>query len=269
MNGFKQAYAAVLRLDPEERNRLLIEHLPQVQYIARRVHDRLPSQVPIEDLYHAGVLGLMEALERYDPEKQVQFKSYAKFRIRGAVLDSLREMDWSPRSLRRQAREVEQAHERLRQRLGRGPTELEAAEELGLSIEEYQRLIGDLGGLGIGSLEKETGENGEETELLRYRADADEDPYALCLRSELQERVAEAIRELEAQEQQVLGLYYQEELTMREVGEVIGVGESRVSQIHSAALVKLRSRLRRRVEEDAAAGAVEAGAAKERTWKRG
>jgi RNA polymerase sigma factor for flagellar operon FliA len=267
MNGCKQAYAAVLRLDPEERNRLLIEHLPQVQYIARRVHDRLPSQVPIEDLYHAGVLGLMEALERYDPEKKVQFKSYAKFRIRGAILDSLRAMDWSPRSLRRQAREVEQAHERLRQRLGRAPTDMEVAEEMGFSIEDYQRLLGDLGGLGLGSLEKEAGENGEESELLRYKPDTDEDPYTLCLRSELQQRVAEAIAELDAQEQQVLALYYHEELTMREVGEVIGVGESRVSQIHSAAMIKLRARLRRRAEEDAA-GAVEAGAAKERTWKR-
>jgi RNA polymerase sigma factor for flagellar operon FliA len=267
MNGCKQAYAAVLRLDPEERNRLLVEHLPQVQYIARRVHDRLPSQVPIEDLYHAGVLGLMEALERYDPEKQVQFKSYAKFRIRGAILDSLRAMDWSPRSLRRQAREVEQAHERLRQRLGRSPTEPEVAEEIGLSIEDYQRLLGDIGGLGLGSLEKETGENGEESELLRYRPDTGDDPYTLCLRSELQQRVAEAIAELETQEQRVLALYYQEELTMREVGEVIGVGESRVSQIHSAAMVKLRARLRRRAQEDAA-GTVEAGAAEEGTWKR-
>ncbi|MDE3137493.1 MAG: FliA/WhiG family RNA polymerase sigma factor, partial [Acidobacteriota bacterium] len=231
-------------------------------------HDRLPSQVPIEDLYHAGVLGLMEALERYDPEKKVQFKSYAKFRIRGAILDSLRALDWSPRSLRRQAREVEQTHERLRQRLGRSPTELEVAEEMGISIEEYQHLLGDLGGLGLGSLEKETGENGEEGELLRYRPETDEDPYTLCLRSELQQRVAEAIAALETQEQQVLALYYHEELTMREVGDVIGVGESRVSQIHSAALVKLRSRLRRRAEEDAAAGAVETGVAKERAWKR-
>jgi RNA polymerase sigma factor for flagellar operon FliA len=265
MNPFKQAYATALRLDPEERNRLLIEHLPQVQYIARRVHDRLPSQVPVEDLYHAGVLGLMEALERYNPEKKVQFKSYSKFRIRGAILDSLRELDWSPRSLRRQAREVEQAHERLRQRLGRSPSELEVAEEMELSLEEYQHLLGDLGGLGLGSLEKEAGENGEENELLRYRPDTADDPYTLCLRSELQQRVAEAIAKLETQEQQVLALYYQEELTMREVGEVIGVGESRVSQIHSIALVKLRARLRRRVEEDAAARAEEAGAGKERT----
>jgi RNA polymerase sigma factor for flagellar operon FliA len=266
MNAFKQAYATALRLDPEERNRLLIEHLPQVQYIARRVHDRLPSQVSIEDLYHAGVLGLMEALERYDPEKKVQFKSYAKFRIRGAILDSLRELDWSPRSLRRQARRVEQAHEGLRQRLGRSPSEIEVAEEMGISIEQYQQLLGDLRGLGLGSLEKETGENGEESELLRYRPDPDDDPYMLCLRSELQQRVADAISELETQEQQVLALYYHEELTMREVGEVIGVGESRVSQIHSAALVKLRARLRRRVKEEAA-GAAEAGGARERLWK--
>jgi RNA polymerase sigma factor for flagellar operon FliA len=249
MNAFEQAYAVASHMDREERNRLVVEHLPQVQYIARRVHDRLPAQVPIEDLYHAGVLGLMEALDRFDPRKKVQFESYAKFRIRGAILDSLRAMDWSPRSLRRQARAIEQAHAKLSNELGRAATETELARELGLSIEQYERLLGELRGLGIGSLENEAGENGEETELVRYRPDGDGDPYFLCLRSEMKSGMAEAIKELDAQEQQVLSLYYYEELTMKEVGQVIGVGESRVSQIHSAAMVKLRGRMRQRFEE--------------------
>lgn len=255
MNAYKQAYATALRMDAEERNRVVVEHLSQVQYIARRVHDRLPAQVPIEDLYHAGVLGLMDAVERYDPEKKVQFESYAKFRIRGAILDSLRELDWSPRSLRRQARRVEQAHAKLSSALGRSATETEVAEEMGLPIESYQRLLGELRGLGLGSLEKESGENGEETELVRYAPDADSDPYFLCLQSEMKQRLAEAIDGLEEQERQVLSLYYYEELTMKEVGQVIGVGESRVSQIHSAAMVKLRSGLRREFEKQQEAGA--------------
>jgi RNA polymerase sigma factor for flagellar operon FliA len=255
MNAFKEAYATALRLDAEERNRLIVEHLPQVQYIARRVHDRLPSQVPIEDLYHAGVLGLMDAIERFDPQKKVQFESYAKFRIRGAILDSLRELDWSPRSLRRQARQIEQAHAKLSSALGRAATEIEVAGELGLSIESYQRLLGELRGLGLGSLEKETGENGEETDLVRYAPDGDSDPFFLCLQSEMKERLAEAIADLEEQEQQVLSLYYYEELTMKEVGHVIGVGESRVSQIHSSAMVKLRGRLRLGFAQQPPAGA--------------
>jgi RNA polymerase sigma factor for flagellar operon FliA len=244
MNACKEAYATLPRIDREERNRLVVEHLPQVQYIARRVHDRLPAQVPIEDLYHAGVLGLMEAIERYDPEKKVQFESYAKFRIRGAILDSLRAMDWSPRSLRRQAREIEQANSRLSSELGRAPSETELAAELGLSITEYQRRLGELRGLGLGSLEKETRENGEETELVRYQPDGEGDPYFLCLQSEMNRRIAEAIDELDEQEQHVLSLYYFEELTMKEVGQVIGVGESRISQIHSSAMIRLRARLR-------------------------
>jgi RNA polymerase sigma factor for flagellar operon FliA len=266
MNAFKQAYATALPMDREERNRLLLEHLPQVQYIAWRIHERLPAQVPIEDLYHAGVLGLMEAFERYDPAKQVQFQSYAKFRIRGAILDSLREMDWSPRSLRRQARQIEEAHARLSSALGRSPTQVELAEAMSLSLEDYQHLLGNLRGLGLGSLEAEAGENGEESELVRYRPDGQKDPYYQCLRSEMNQRVAEAIGELEEQEQQVLSLYYHEELTMKEVGQVIGVGESRISQIHSAAMVKLRSRLRQRFEEQGP-GLV-AGGPKEETWNR-
>ncbi len=251
MNACKQAYTTVPPVDQEERNRLVVEHLPQVQYIARRIHDRLPSQVPIEDLYHAGVLGLMEAIERFNPEKKVQFESYAKFRIRGAILDSLRTTDWSPRRLRRQAREIEQANARLSSQLGRAATEVELAAELGLSVEDYQQLLGELGGLGIGSLEKEAGENGKETELVRYRPDEDGDPYYLCLQSEMRQRMAEAIEGLDGQEQQVLSLYYYDELTMKEVGQVIGVGESRVSQIHSAAMVKLRGRLRQGFERQA------------------
>src|ERR1019366_1218818 len=130
--------------DPMERERLLLEHLPQVKYIARRIHNRLPAHVPLEDLIHAGVVGLIDAVGKFDPSKNVQLKSYANFRIRGAILDSLREMDWSPRHLRRQARRIDEAHRDLKLRLGRAASEPELAVELGMNLEVFQHLLGGL-----------------------------------------------------------------------------------------------------------------------------
>src|ERR1700694_2489544 len=134
-------------LDPVERQRLLNENLPEVRYIARRIHDRLPSHVPFDDLVHAGILGLIDAVDKFDPSKNVQLKSYARFRIRGAILDGLRQMDWSPRNLRRQARRIEDTHRELAAELGRAPSEPELAARMGLGLEEYQQLLGELRGL--------------------------------------------------------------------------------------------------------------------------
>jgi RNA polymerase sigma factor for flagellar operon FliA len=230
--------------DPEARERLLLEHLPQVRYIARRIHDRLPAQVPLEDLIHAGVVGLIDAVEKFDPSKNVQLKSYAKFRIRGAILDSLRELDWSPRHLRRKARQIEEAHLDLKLRLGRVASEPELAVELGMNLEEFQHLLGELRGLDLGSLQTESTDTKSDEEAMTYRpGGADKDPFFLCLRGEMKSLVASALEDLDNKERQVVTLYYLEELTMKEVGAVLGVGESRVSQIHSAALVRLRARL--------------------------
>ena len=143
-------------LDDAERERLLLEHLPQVQYVARRIHLRLPQQVLLEDLVHAGILGMMDAVRKYDPSKNVQLKHYAEFRIRGAILDSLRLVDWSPRALRRQARRMEQAIERCKARLGRDPNESEIAHEMQVNLESLQRLQRDLRGLEVGSLQAES-----------------------------------------------------------------------------------------------------------------
>jgi RNA polymerase sigma factor for flagellar operon FliA len=230
--------------DPEARERLLLEHLPQVRYIARRIHDRLPAQVPLEDLIHAGVVGLIDAVEKFDPSKNVQLKSYAKFRIRGAILDSLRELDWSPRHLRRKARQIEEAHLDLKLRLGRMASEPELAVELGMNLEEFQHLLGELRGLDLGSLQTESTDSKSDEEAITYRpGGADKDPFFLCLRGEMKSLVASALEDLDNKERQVVTLYYLEELTMKEVGAVLGVGESRVSQIHSVALVRLRARL--------------------------
>jgi len=238
----KQAYTAWQ--DEAERERLLLDQLPQVRYIARRIHERLPRHVPFEDLVHAGVVGLIDALHKFDRGKHVQFGSYAKFRIRGAILDSLREMDWSPRDLRRKARRLEEAHNKLRSELGRNPTEPELAAELGLGLKGLQTLLGEINGLEVGSLRVRSPRDGKEEDLCEYLPnDPEETPLFQCLRSEMKELLARAIAELPEKERQVLALYYFEELTMKEVGAVMGVGESRVSQIHSMAVVRLRARL--------------------------
>lgn len=231
-------------LDPKERERLLLEHLPQVRYLARRIHDRLPAQVPLEDLVHAGVIGLIDAVDKFDPSKNVQLKSYAKFRIRGAILDSLREMDWSPRRLRREARRIEEAHRDLKLRLGRVAGEAELAAELEMSLGEFQHLLGELRGLDLGNLQTESKDSESDEDAVGLRpSGADKGPFGQCLHEEMMLLVAGALEDLDEKEKQVVTLYYLEELTMKEVGAVLGVGESRVSQIHSAALIRLHARL--------------------------
>jgi RNA polymerase sigma factor for flagellar operon FliA len=226
----------------EERERILMEELPQVRYIARRIHDHLPRHVALEDLVHAGVLGLIDALHKYDTNRHVQFSSYAKFRIRGAILDSLRDLDWSPRDLRRKARRLHEAHASLNGSLGRAPTEPEMAAELDMDLHNFQSLLAELDGLEIGSLRVISPLDGKEEDLCDSIPNAPEEtPFSQCLRSEVKKLLGHAMAELPENERQVLVLYYYEELTMKEVGAVLGIGESRVSQIHSVAVIRLRA----------------------------
>ena len=169
-----------------------------------------------------------------------QFKSYAQFRIRGAILDSLRTLDWSPRELRRKGRAVEEAIRSVTQRVGRAPSEQEIAGELELSLTEYQQLLGDLKGLEIGSLHMERSEDSGDEELAYIPGSPEEDPLFRCLKGEMKQRLADAIDELPEKERMVLTLYYYEELTMKEIGLTLGVVESRISQIHSSAVLRLR-----------------------------
>ena len=248
MREAKQAYTAWQ--DDEERERLLTEQLPQVRYIARRIHERLPRHVPFEDLVHAGVVGLIDALHKYDRSKQVQFGSYAKFRIRGAILDSLREMDWSPRDLRRKARQLEEANNSLRSQLGRNPSEPELAAELGIDLHGLQMLLGEIDGLEVGSLRVQSHRDGKEEDLCEYLPDdPEETPLLLCLRSEMKDLLTRAIEELPEKERQVLALYYYEELTMKEIGSTLDLSESRVSQMHSSIVQRLQGQLARRRPE--------------------
>jgi RNA polymerase sigma factor FliA len=227
----------------EDRDRLLVEHLPTVRFIARRIHERLPQHVELDDLVSAGVVGLIDAFAKFDHTKKVQFKSYAQFRIRGAILDSLRTLDWSPRELRRKGRAVEETIRTLTQRLGRAPAEQEIAAEMGLNLDEYQQLLGDLKGLEIGSLHLERSEDSGDEELAYVPGSPDEDPLFRCLQGELKQRLIDAIENLPEKERMVLTLYYYEELTMKEIGQTLGVVESRVSQIHSSAVLRLRASL--------------------------
>jgi RNA polymerase sigma factor FliA len=223
-----------------ERDLLLMEHLPTVRYLARRIHERLPQHVELDDLVSAGVVGLIDAFSKFDHRKKVQFKSYAQFRIRGAILDSLRTLDWSPRELRRKGRAVEEAIRTVTQRVGRAPSEQEIAKELELTLTEYQTLLGDLKGLEIGSLHMERSEDSGDEELAYIPGAPEEDPLFRCLKGEMKQRLADAIDDLPEKERMVLTLYYYEELTMKEIGLTLGVVESRVSQIHSSAVLRLR-----------------------------
>jgi RNA polymerase sigma factor for flagellar operon FliA len=226
-----------------ERDLLLMEHLPTVRYLARRIHERLPQHVELDDLVSAGIVGLIDAFSKFDQTKKVQFKSYAQFRIRGAILDSLRTLDWSPRELRRKGRAVEEAIRAVTQRAGRAPSEQEIAREMELSLAEYQLLLGDLKGLEIGSLHVERSEDSGDEELAYIPGSPEDDPLFRCLKGEMKQRLADAIDDLPEKERMVLTLYYYEELTMKEIGLTLGVVESRISQIHSSAVLRLRTAL--------------------------
>jgi len=244
MTSPENSYAQTLQ-DPEERDQLVLSQLSEVHFIARRIHERLPQFVPFEDLVNAGVIGLLEATQKFDPTKNVQFKSYAQFRIRGAIIDSLRELDRASRRLRDKGRKLDEAITTLSARLGRQPTEEEIAKELGVGLAALHKLTRTLDSLESVSQQVTFGADRVETHDLIESAPADpeESPFSQLVRSEMQAQLADAISILSKREQQVISLYYVEQLTMQEIAVIMDVRESRISQIHSAALVKLRSSL--------------------------
>jgi RNA polymerase sigma factor FliA len=223
-----------------EREKLLIEHLPSVRFIARKLQQTLPRHIELDDLISAGMIGLLEAYNRFDALRHVQFKSYAQFRIRGAIVDWLRTLDWGPRELRRKARSMAEATRVLTLQFGRTPGEHEIAAAMGMRLDELQQLIGELRSAEVGSLNEHSKDEDDE-ELDYVPASAEEDPLFLCLAAESRQRLIDAIEELPEKERLVLTLYYYEELTMREIGLTLGVVESRVSQIHSGAVRRLRA----------------------------
>lgn len=232
-------------LTEEEREHLILEHLPQVRLVARKIHERLPDSVCFDDLLSAGVVGLIQAIDNFDPTQNVKLKTYAEFRIRGAILDSLRESDWAPRLKRRQAREFEAAMARLEQKLGRVPEEAEIAQELQLSVDDYRQRLTEMEGLNVGELEYVRDDN-DTPLLLKYTASSDEESPAVTLeRRELERLIASCIDRIPKVEKTVLSLYFYEELTLREIAEIMGYHLSRVSQIKTQAIVRLRTAMAR------------------------
>jgi RNA polymerase sigma factor FliA len=239
---FTQAGCTGLLSENEARNELILGELSQVYYQARRIHERLPQHIPLEDLVHAGVLGLIDAVGRYKPKKNVPLRSFASFRIRGAILDSLRVLDWGPRRLRKKGREIAETINKLTNKLGHQPTENEIAADLELDVSELHTLLRRLDGLRIlGQTVPQYHSEAPDDLIENVPANENESPYEICLRSERSDYLTQAIKALSEKEQMVISLYYREELTMREVAGAMDLTESRVSQIHSLAIAKLRA----------------------------
>jgi RNA polymerase sigma factor for flagellar operon FliA len=230
-----------------EREALILEHLPQVHLIARRIHDRLPESVSVDDLISTGIVGLISAIDRFDSAHNVKLKTYAEYKIRGAILDSLRGLDWAPRQQRKRSKQIEAAISRAEQRLRHSPSEEEIAAELGVSITEYHEWLVEIRGLNLGSLESASPDEDGQRDLLRFiSGDEDEWPNKLLERSELQRLLAEAITKMPDIEKSVLGMYYYEELTLREISKVVHLHESRISQLKSQAILRLRTYMSKR-----------------------
>ncbi|MGH9558990.1 MAG: sigma-70 family RNA polymerase sigma factor [Bryobacteraceae bacterium] len=220
------------------RDRVVLEHLPLVKAIAVRVHENLPVHVDLDDLVHAGILGLFDAANKFNPEKQVVFSSYAKHRIKGAILDSLRQLDWASRDMRRRHKQVEAATRDLAATLQRAPTEAEVAQKLGMDVERWRNMMLDLRNVGLISASTRANEN-EDLPAPDFPSKPETQPDSICAREQLRAVLGCAIKVLPPRYQKVVVLYYTNEMTMKEIGTVLGINESRVSQIHKAALEKM------------------------------
>jgi RNA polymerase sigma factor FliA len=230
----------------EDRNQLIMEYVPLVKFVAGRIASRLPSQVDIDDLINAGILGLIDAIEKFDESRKIKFKTYAEFRIKGAILDELRSLDWVPRSTRQKAHRLEQAYHEVEGRLGRPAADHEIIEYLGITYDEFYNLMREASGISLISLDELRHDNDENSErnLLEFLANPESlDPSELLNLDQVYHIVAESIDELPEKERLVVSLYYNDELTMKEIGAILGITESRVSQIHTKAILRLRSKL--------------------------
>jgi RNA polymerase sigma factor for flagellar operon FliA len=252
--GFAYSVPAQLPRDPaatlisaeearKERDRMTVEHLPIVRFVARRIHGRLPKHVDIDDLISAGVIGLIDAFNKFDPEKNIQFRSYAEFRVRGAILDSMRALDWAPRDLRGKGRAVDEAIRSLTLLNSCVPSDVDVSNELKLDLGKYQHLKAELKGLEVDTLYVKRSQDSVDEEMAYIPTGPEEDPLFNCLQSEMKQRLIDAIDQLPPRERLVMTQYYFEEKTMREIGNSLGVVESRVSQQRASAIKRLRGML--------------------------
>lgn len=226
-----------------DKNSLWLRYLPLVRREALRLQVKLPASVELDDLIQAGGIGLLDAVERYDSLQASAFTSYAAQRIRGSMLDELRSRDWVPRSVRRNARDVSKAIRQLEQQLGRVATEREIAQSLGVSLEEYQQILLDTNNSQIFSYDDFEGDRPQDSIAELKEDNEDINPLQQLLEGDLRQRLVEAIESLPEREKMVMTLYYQEELNMKEIGAVLEIGESRVSQLHSQAIKRLQARI--------------------------
>jgi RNA polymerase sigma factor FliA len=221
-----------------KRDQVVLDHLPLVKAIAVRVHENLPVHVEVDDMVHAGILGLFDAAEKYDANKQVAFSSYAKHRIKGAILDSLRQSDWASRDLRRRHKQAEAATRDLTALLGRAPTDAEMAEKLGVDLERWRQMMIDLRNVGLVSASSR-GSDQEDLPAPEFPGKPETQPDSMCAHQQMRSVLGDAMKTLPDRYQKVVSLYYTKEMTMKEIGGVLGINESRVSQIHKSALEKM------------------------------
>ncbi|MGC9964853.1 MAG: FliA/WhiG family RNA polymerase sigma factor [Syntrophobacteraceae bacterium] len=240
-----------------DRDRAVLEHSDLVKYIALRLISRLPDHISVEDLISAGVLGLIDAIEKYDSGQGIPFEYYAKIRIKGAMLDEIRSMDWVPRSLRQKSTSMEKACVTLEQRLGRDPNEDEIASELNVDMDEFHKLLDEI--KGISFLPENIHDVIRENRESHLLCSGSEELFDAAYRKEIRSHLAEAITGLSEKEQLVLSLYYYEELTMKEIGATLGYTESRISQIHTKAVLKLKTKLARKLKAEDLPGFVPQG----------
>lgn len=224
------------------RDQVVVDHLPLVRAIAIRVHENLPVHVELDDLVHAGIMGLFDASSKYNPEKKVAFSSYAKHRIKGAILDSLRQLDWASRDLRRRHKQVEQVTRDLAATLHRNPTEAEIAAKMGVEVDRWRQMMLDLRNVGLVSASTRGSEH-EDLPAPDFPSKPETQPDSMCAREQLRDMLAIAMKVLPERYQRVVLLYYTNELTMKEIGMQLGINESRVSQIHKSALEKMATAL--------------------------
>src|SRR5918995_436194 len=233
--------------DPAARERLVVAYSPLVKYVSGRMASGLPAHVEESDLISYGLVGLISAIERFDLEREIKFETYAITRIKGAIIDELRSLDWVPRSVRSRARSIEKANSKLEHQYQRAPSDEEMAVELEISVDEFQEALLQISNSTVAALDElwtVSDSSGDQVSLLDTLQDPDAlDPSQVMDATDMKDRVADAISRLPEREKLVVALYYYENLTLREIGEVLGVTESRVSQLHTKAVLRLKSRL--------------------------
>jgi RNA polymerase sigma factor FliA len=235
------------KLSTVERDQLIIRYAPWVKFIALRMAAKLPAHVQAEDLISAGIIGLIDALDKFNPAREVQFKTYAQIRIQGAMKDELRALDWASRSMRQKVKRLEHAYATLEQELGRPPASEEVAHSLGIEMDDFEDMLDDVKGTSLVSLEELGQGPASEDKISLLEAlltREDQDPLEVMNLQDLKKALSSAIAELPEKERLVLSLYYFEELTMKEVGKVLNLTESRISQLHTQTILRLRSKLK-------------------------